>query len=364
MKIVIVGTRGIPNILGGVETHCEELFPRIVRLGFDITIMRRNTYVRDALIEYNGVKLIDLNTPRQKYLEAFIHTFKAVWFAKFKLHADLIHIHAVGPALMTPLAKLLGMKVVFTHHGADYERAKWGKMAKFILRLGERMGIKFADEVIVISDVINEHIIQKYGRRDANIIFNGVNIPTKSEDTSYLETIGVKKRNYVFAMGRFVPEKGFDLLINAFSKNQPQNIPLVIAGDTDHEDDYSIKLKALAKAAKIVLPGFIKGEKLNELLTNARLFVLPSYHEGLPIALLEAMSFNLDVLASDIPANTVVHLPGDCYFKNQNKEDLSIKLIQKISHPILGREYDLSAYNWDIIAKQTASVYKKILNLD
>ncbi|HEY5587888.1 MAG TPA: glycosyltransferase family 4 protein [Candidatus Paceibacterota bacterium] len=360
MKIVVTGTRGIPNILGGVETHCEELFPRIVQQGYNVTVICRKGYKKDTYKEYKGVHLLNIGTSPNKLLEAIIHTFKSVWIAKFILHADLIHIHAIGPAIMTPLARLLGMKVVFTHHGADYERAKWGRIAKWVLRFGERMGVKYANKVIVISEVINSHIIYKYGRNDINLIFNGVNIPVKTHDTSYLDTLGIQKGNYVFAMGRFVPEKGFERLINVFAELNLKEIQLVIAGDTDHEDKFSKKLKNLAREKKIILTGFIKGEKLNELLTNTRLFVIPSYHEGLPIALLEAMSFKLDVLASDIPANKTIGLPNDCYFENKNEIDFLNKLSLKISKPVFNREYDMSAYNWDIIAKETASVYSKL----
>lgn len=153
MKVVVTGTRGIPNILGGVETHCEELFPRMVQKDIDITIVRRKSYVHDSLAEYQGVKLVDITTPKKKSLEAVIHTFKAILKAR-SLHADIVHIHAIGPALLTPLARLLGMQVVFTHHGPDYDRDKWGVAAKTMLKLGERMGVMFANEVIVISEVI------------------------------------------------------------------------------------------------------------------------------------------------------------------------------------------------------------------
>ena len=146
MKIVVVGTRGIPNIMGGVETHCEELFPRIAKKGFDVTLIRRKSYVKDSRSEYKDVKLIDIKTPKKKSFEAIIHTFRAIWKAK-TIGADIVHIHAIGPALLTPMARLLGMKVVFTHHGPDYDRNKWGTAAKTILKLGERMGTKYANEV-------------------------------------------------------------------------------------------------------------------------------------------------------------------------------------------------------------------------
>jgi len=156
MKIVVVGTRGIPNILGGVETHCEELFPRIANnKDFDVTIIRRKSYVHDNLTEYNGVHLIDIKAPKSESLEALVHTFKAIIIAK-KLHADIVHIQAIGPALLTPFARLLGMKVVFTHHGPDYDRDKWGKIAKATLKLGEN------DSIYTIISYNIRRICQSY----------------------------------------------------------------------------------------------------------------------------------------------------------------------------------------------------------
>ena len=233
---MVTGTRGIPNILGGVETHCEELFPRIARKSIDVTLIRRKSYVHDSLEEYKGVKLVDLETPKKKSFEAIIHTFKAILKAK-SLHADVVHIHAIGPALLTPFARLLGMKVVFTHHGPDYDRNKWGFAAKTMLRFGERMGCMFANEVIVISEVINDILVRKYGRKDCHLIYNGVPTPDKIDSTDYLSEIGVEPCKYVFAMGRFVPEKNFHQLIRAFAALKQQNYKLVLAGDTDFEDD-------------------------------------------------------------------------------------------------------------------------------
>ena len=199
MKVVVTGTRGIPNILGGVETHCEELFPRIAQKGIDITIIRRKSYVHDSLQEYQGVKLTDVKTPKKKSFEAIIHTFKAILKAK-SLHADIVHIHAIGPALLTPLARLLGMKVVFTHHGPDYDRDKWGKAAKVMLKAGERMGCMFANEVIVISEVINDILVRKYGRKDCHLIYNGVPTPDKIDSVDYLHELGVEPCEYVLSL--------------------------------------------------------------------------------------------------------------------------------------------------------------------
>ena len=356
MKIVVTGTRGIPNIMGGVETHCEELFPRIAAKGYDVTVIRRKSYVRDSLIEYKGVKLIDIETPKKKSFEAIIHTFKAILKAK-SLKADIVHIHAIGPALLTPMARLLGMKVVFTHHGPDYDRDKWGKAAKFMLKQGERMGTTFANEVIVISKVIDNILIKKYGRKDCHLVYNGVPEPEICDFPEYFEELGIEKGKYILGMCRFVPEKNLHHLVEAFSKIDTKGCKLVLAGDTDFEDDYSRQLKATAKEHGVILTGFIKGRKLHSLLTHTRCFVLPSSHEGLPIALLEAMSYKLPVIVSNIPANLEVGLNKNNYFPVGNIDALADKLQQNINLPYAHVNYDMSAYNWDHIAEQISQIY-------
>lgn len=356
MKIVVTGTRGIPNIMGGVETHCEELFPRIASKGYDVTVIRRKSYVRDSLTEYKGVKLIDIETPKKKSFEAIIHTFKAILKAK-SLKADIVHIHAIGPALLTPMARLLGMKVVFTHHGPDYDRDKWGKAAKFMLKLGERMGTTFANEVIVISKVIDNILIKKYGRKDCHLVYNGVPEPEICDFPEYFEELGIEKGKYILGMCRFVPEKNLHHLVEAFSKIDTKGCKLVLAGDTDFEDDYSRQLKTTAKEQGVILTGFIKGRKLHSLLTHTRCFVLPSSHEGLPIALLEAMSYKLPVIVSNIPANLEVGLNKDNYFPVGNIDALANKLQQNINLPYAHVNYDMSAYNWDHIAEQISQIY-------
>lgn len=361
MKIVVIGTRGIPNILGGVETHCEELYPRIVAKGHDVIVIRRTPYVTsdNKLHEYKGIKLVDVKAPKKKSLEAIVHTFKAVLTAK-KLKPDVLHVHAIGPALMTPLARLLGMKVVMTNHGPDYDRKKWGKLAKFFLKTGERFGAKHANKIIVISNVIKDILKKKYGRTDAVLIFNGVNKPVKSSEKDWLQKWGITK-HYIFAMGRFVEEKGFHDLIDAFVKsNLADNYQLVLAGDADHPTPYSNRLKQLAQDNNVILTGFIKGEPLNQALTNASLFVMPSYHEGLPIALLEAMSYDLDILVSDIPANQLPELKPDDFFRAGDVDSLLKGLIRKTSALQLERHYDLSRFDWDVIAKQTIEVYDNL----
>lgn len=352
--------------MGGVETHCEELFPRIAAMGHDVTVIRRKSYVNDAFSEWNGVKLMDVETPKKKSFEAIIHTFRAINKAK-KQGADVLHIHAIGPALLVPYAKLRGMKVVFTHHGPDYDRDKWGKAAKAILKLGERMGCKYADHVIVISNVIKNLIAERCHRTEnVHLIYNGVPEPEICEYPEYFEELGIEKGKYILGMCRFVPEKHLHDLVDAYVKlkteggSKMEGMKLVLAGDTDFEDDYSRGLKQKARDNGVVLTGFIRGKKLHSLLTNAICYSLPSSHEGLPIALLEAMSYKLPVITSAIPANLEVGLDKECYHEVGDVEGLAAKLMKIINNPVQRVDYDMSKYDWDVIARQVVSVYNSM----
>lgn len=363
MKIVVAGTRGIPEIQGGVETHCQELYPRIAALGHEVTVIRRTPYIDEtnSVKEYRGVKLCDVYAPRKKSFEAIVHTFLAVLKAR-KLNPDVLHIHAVGPSIMVPFARLLGMKVVMTNHGPDYDRQKWNALAKAVLRLGENLGSRFSNSVIVISDVIRNIVADKYGRRDTDLIFNGVNKPVFAKQTDYIESLGLEPGRYIMAMGRFVKEKGFHDLIAAFEKAAPCGYKLAIAGDADHPDEYSRSLKEHARASGVVLTGFIRGEKMRQLMSHAAVYVMPSYHEGLPIALLEALSYGLDVIVSDIPANKLDILRTSDFFPVGDIDALSRMILSKThGATVAKRQYDLSAYDWDLIARQTLEVYERLL---
>lgn len=366
MKIFVTGTRGIPDIPGGVEKHCQELFPRIVERGHETLLCTRDTYVSKKIDEWQGVKLINCFAPRRKSFEAIVHTFLSLLKAR-RYSPDIMHIQAIGPSLLTPLARIMGLKVVVTNHGPDYNRQKWGRVAKFVLRLGEQMGGLYANEVIAISSVIN-NIIRERCHRESNIIYNGVPFPPQNKRTNYLTQIGVEPKRYVVSVARFVPEKGLHDLINAF-KPINTNYKLVIAGDADHETSYSRSLrKRAAEDSRIILTGYISGDPLNQIFTHAGLFVLPSYHEGLPIALLEAMSHGLSVLVSDIPANKEVGLSDDRYFRCGDIVDLRNKIEALMENGFPEKEREElrnqvgEKYNWDRIAEQTIEVYKKVLN--
>jgi glycosyltransferase involved in cell wall biosynthesis len=370
LKVFVLGTRGIPHVLGGIERHCEQLYPRLVQKGCDVHLFTRTPYIskKNRIQEWKGVKLIHLWCPRKKSFEAIIHTFLGVILARFH-SPDILHIHAIGPALLVPLARLLGIKVVITNHGKDYNRQKWGWFARLILKLGERVSCKYANKVIVVSSDIMDSIKEKYNRSDCVLTPTAVNppVPVPSGDT--LKKYKLKANKYIFSAARFVPEKGLHDLIEAYRKAKIIGLeaPLVITGDADHETSYSINIKKIAeKNSDIILTGFISRKSLEELLSNAGLYVLPSYHEGMSMALLEALSYHLPVLVSDIPPNLEVGLDTARYFKVGDVDELAGKLHELIIKGISDEEIGFidnlisTTHNWDIVTDKTFDTYKKL----
>ena len=368
IKVVVVGTRGIPDVQGGIETHCQQLFPRLAKNGFDVTLYARKGYVkRNTPYEYEGVHVVPIGCLRNACMESVSHTLHCL-IEVFKLRPDIVHIHAIGPAVFAPFFRLTGAKVVYTHHGQDYMRAKWGKNAKFVLRLGERMGTFFSHKIIVISTYIQNFLRETYKTKRTVLIRNGVEIhmDAPKDELSILSRFGLEPKKYILGCGRFVEEKGFHDLISAYEKlpiELRDSYKLVIAGCPDHKSVYSQKLVERANKLGVILTGFISGNVLFVVQRNARLFCMPSYHEGLPIALLEALSFNLDVVASDIPANTEVPLPRDCFATVGNVESLTSAIETHLKKDV---HCDFTSvihkyYDWDKIAEQTAKVYRDLV---
>jgi glycosyltransferase involved in cell wall biosynthesis len=221
------------------------------------------------------------------------------------------------------------------------------------------MSVNFSDKVIFVSLYQKEKLGNK-----ANFIHinNGVRLIPPVKEDNFIKDLGLQKKKYILGVGRFVEEKGFDLLINAYSNLKNSEYSLVIAGDSDHETAYSTRLKKMAKTHNVILPGFVRGEKLQQLYVHAGLFVLSSYNEGQPLSLLEAMSCNLPVLASDIPATLQVSLPADSYFVSGDVVSLTEKLNQKLLSAVSDVHYDMTQYNWNHIAVQTKDLYIKLIN--
>jgi starch synthase len=365
MKIGVIGTRGFPEIQGGLETHCMELYSRIgAHNDVNITVYRRKPYInsKNKNFNYRNIRFIDIFVPRSKNLETILHSFFASIHALFQ-RFDVIHFHNTGPGFFIPLLKLTGSKIVFTYHNISYTQKKWDKIAKSYLRLSERISLRNSDFVIFISESLKEEVLGKYVINSYKVISNGVNLPERSASSEYIESLGLERNRYIIGVGRFLEEKGFDDLIGAFKMANLKNYKLVLAGDSDYPTPYSERLKSYAQENNVVLTGFIKGEKLRQIYSFARLFVISSLSEGLPIALLEAMSFNINVLASNIPANLEVNLEKNDYFKAGDKIDLKEKIIAKISE---NKERNFvsfltSEYNWDKIAAKTYNIYNKLL---
>ncbi len=363
----MLGLRGFPGVQGGVETHAEHLCPLLDAQGCEVTVLVRPHYQPVKVgPEWRGVKFVSIWAPKSKGLETIIHSFFGVLYAAVK-RPDILHIQAIGPAIMTPLARLLGLKVVVTHHGPDYDRQKWGRFAKFVLKLGEKFGMRCANARIVISKAIAELVSAKHDV-DSVQIPNGVILPDLLQTTNTLDQFGLIPRKYVLLVSRLVPEKRHLDLINAFVQANLEGWRLVIVGASDHPDAYVQQVIARVSTSKhVVMTGFLKGRPLQEIYSNAGMFVLPSSHEGLPIALLEALSFGLPVIASDIPANLEVGLPANSYFPLGNIRALAAKITQKIYSTETENEIEerrvwvSNRYSWNDIAEATMAVYKSVL---
>jgi len=367
MRIAFIGLRGFPNVQGGVETHAEHLCPRLVAMGCNVEVIVRGPY-QPAQPEYwHGVKFKRIWSPKSKRFEAVFHTFLGILYAGVVSRPDILHIQAIGPALMTPLAKLLGLRVVVTHHGPDYDRQKWGKFARAALRLGERFGMRWSNARIVISKVI-AGIVQKAHQRDSVLIPNGVVLPALPKTTATIDQFRLERGKYVVIVSRMVPEKRHLDLIAAFRTAAIPGWRLVIVGSSEHPDSYVREvMDSASTSADIVCTGLQTGQALKELYGHAGIFVLPSSHEGLPIALLEALSFGLPVIASDIPANLEVGLPEGSYFPLGSVEALAERLTDFASRQLTDhvrdqrREWVATRYDWSAIARRTLDVYLGVL---
>lgn len=365
--VIILGLRGIPHVQGGVEKHVEMLAACLVARGWRVEVIGRSRYLpRNASHMWNGVRVTSLWAPQSAALEAIVHTFLGVWLAAWH-RPDIIHLHAVGPALMVPLARLFGTTVVVTHHGYDYERQKWGRIARATLRLGEALGMRLSHQRIAVSDEIATTMTSRYGVL-VDFVPNGVAIAHGPHDTGILSAFSLQPRRYVLLAARLVPEKRQLDLIKAFAKIGLNDVQLVLAGGAEFESSYVQQVKDLAQQTPgVVLTGFQTGDRLAELFENAALFVLPSSHEGMPIALLEAMAHGLPVLASDIAANRELDLPVGDYFLLGDIDQLAAGIARKLAVPFCCDEQRAQiarvegAYSWSSVVTKTIQVYQRAL---
>ncbi len=366
-QVCVVGLRGIPDVMGGIETHCQCLYPRLATLIPELafTAYGRSPYVGAMRYQFEGVQVLPLPTLRTRGAEALVHTLLATLHAAFVMRPALLHVHAIGPALLIPLARLLGLTVLATHHGQDYQRAKWGWAAKMMLRLGEVAMARLAREVICVSAQDAEALRARYPARAAHIHFipNGFALPPRTtKDDAVLAELGLHAGEFVLAVGRLVPEKGFHDLIAAH-RRAATGRRLVIVGGTDHPDDYSRGL--LAQAGDDVVFAGVRGKaSLRALYEQAALFVLPSYHEGLPLVALEALMCRCPCLLSDIAANRQIGLPAANHFPVGDVDALARQLAAPVSALRLTDDGFMARFQWDDIAQRSAAVLRAAAALD
>lgn len=365
MKIAMIGLRGIPAKSGGVETVVENLAPLLVKLGCDVTVYCRNPYCKERPKEFKGVKLRYLPAINIKIGETISHSTFSSLDSIFRKY-DIVHYHAMANGLFSFVPKLSGAKTVVTLHGLDWQREKWGPAARLFIKTSERLTCFFPDQVISVSEKIKRYYKDKYDK-DITYIPNGISI-IKPRPIKLLKEFNLKKDSYILFISRIVPEKGVHFLIKAF-KDVKTDINLVIAGDATHTDKYFEEVKALAKGDKrIIFTGALYGEKKYEAFSNARFFVLPSTIEGMPIVLLEAMSFGCCPLTSDIEENKDVIKDNAFSFKSKdvadlkNKIEFMLKNKEKVkSKGVRCKSIVKKEYVWEMIAKQTLDVYRKAM---
>lgn len=372
MKIAMIGHKRIPSREGGVEVVVDELSTRLASQGYEVEAYNRSGYHVSGKDfgggrkkYYRGVRIIITPTFENGKLNAIVYSVLATLRALFGGY-DVIHYHAEGPCVTLFLPKLFGIKVVATIHGLDWQRAKWGNFASKVLKLGEKMAAKYADEVVVLSRNLQEYFLTVYGRK-THYIPNGVSRPAICTAQEIREKYGLEKDGYLLFLARLVPEKGLHYLIDAY-KRIPTDKKLVIAGGSSHSFDYMKQIQETAAGDKrIIMTNFVQGKVLEELYSNAYLFVLPSDVEGMALTLLEAMSYGNCCVVSDIPENLEVVEDKAVTFKKGNVEDLRERLVFLLENPGItaayGREsadFICRKYNWDTMVEQTKVLYENI----
>ena len=371
LRIAMLGHKRIPSREGGVEIVAAELSTRMVKLGHSVTCYNRGghhvsgaEYDIPAGNDYQGVRLVTVPSIERKGIAAVTASFFASLRASFGRY-DVVHIHAEGPAFFCWLPKLFGKRVVVTVHGLDWQREKWnGSLAARFIHLGERSAVRFADEIIVLSENVRQYFLDTYGR-ETRFIPNGVSAPTLESPRLIAEKWGLQKDCYILYLGRIVPEKGETYLIKAF-KQVKTDKKLVIAGGSSDTDSYLRQLKALAaEDERILFTGFVQGQLRDELYSNAYVYALPSDLEGMPLSLLEAMSYGNCCLVSDIPECAEVVEDKAVCFRKSDVDDLREKLQMLCDHPETVDEYKKNAagfilkkYSWDDVVDRTLALYR------
>ena len=365
------GHKRIPSREGGVEIVVEKLSAAMVRRGHSVTCFNRSgkhvsgkEFGSKSVKEYQGVRIRKVLTLNFKGLAAMSASVSAAFHAAFGRY-DVIHVHAEGPAFMCWLPKLFRKRVIVTVHGLDHMRAKWGRFASWYLMQGEKNAVKYADEIIVLSEGVKKYFLDTYGRVTV-FIPNGVERPGILPADSITKKYGLTKDSYVLFLGRIVPEKGLRYLIGAY-KELHTDKRLVIAGGSSDSQDFMDELKELSKNDdRILFTGFVQGQELHELYSNAYIYTLPSDLEGMPLSLLEAMSYGNCCVVSDISECAEVVEDKAVVFKRSDTEDLKEKLQMLLDDPDAVKSFRRNSadficakYDWEDVTDRTLALYTK-----
>ncbi len=376
LRVAMIGHKRIPSREGGVEIVVEELSVRLAALGHSVDAYNRyghhvsgrkydDEYGWKGRKFYKGVRVYIVPTFQRSSLNAIVYSFFATIRALFGRY-DVIHYHAEGPCAMLWIPKLFRRKIVVTVHGLDWQRAKWGNLASYVIKFGEKMAAKYADEVIVLSENVRQYFADTY-HRTVTYIPNGITRPAQRDVQMIREKYGLEKDGYFLSLGRIVPEKGVHYLIEAFAGLDTDK-KLVIAGGNSQAVGYMEQIHRMAAQDKrVIMTDFVQGQILEELYSNAYGFVLPSDVEGMALTLLEAMSYGDCCLVSDICENTEVVEDKALVFHKGDVKDLRDKLEYMLNNPETVREYGRQSadficgkYNWDQVVEETLAVYRNV----
>lgn len=369
LNIAMLGHKRIPSREGGVEIVVEELSTRMAKAGHQVTCLNRaghhvsgKEFDTQNLKEYMGVKIKTVPTINKKGFAAMTASVAGAIVAAFGKY-DVVHFHAEGPCTMLWLPKMFGKRCIATIHGLDHQRVKWGKLASTYIMLGEKCAARYADEIIVLSRNVQKYFLDTYGR-ETRFIPNGVNRAEKRAADQICEKYQLEKDGYILFLGRIVPEKGLRYLIEAFKQVQTDK-KLVIAGGTSDTEGFLRELKRLAQGdERIIFTGFVQSELLEELYSNAYLYTLPSDLEGMPLSLLEAMSYGNCCLVSDIAECADVVEDNGVLFCKGNVADLQVQMQRLCEDEELVQEYRKGTaefvcqkYSWDEVVRRTMRLY-------
>lgn len=371
LRIAMLGHKRVPSREGGIEVVVGELSTRMVKKGHEVTCYnRRGDHVSGKEFSekwgdnYQGVRLKNVFTVNRRGWAAMTASVTAAICAAAGRY-DAVHFHAEGPCAMMWLPKLMGKRCIATIHGLDHMRAKWGRLSSAYIMAGEKMAVRCADEIIVLSESARDYFEKTYGRK-TNVIPNGIQVPVRAEADLIRSRFSLKENEYLLFVGRLTPEKGIQYLIEAYKKVKTDK-KLVIAGGSSNTERYAEELKEMASDdGRIVFTGFVQGRPLEELYSNAYLFVQPSDLEGMSLCLLEAMSYGNCCLVSDIPECADVVEQNGVLFAKGNTKDLAQKLQELCDSPETVRRYKersasfiLEKYNWDTVVDQTLELYRR-----